>query len=107
MDYCECLLNNELAKNLLNFIKQYTRQYCTENECPVDGNPRGGDQQGSNPASQHFQMLMLFLMLLGIFMSMMNKSRRNRDEINEKVTLPNRQGDSNDRNPPPSGPSVN
>jgi len=102
MDYCECITNSELGKNLLNFIKRYTRQYCTDNECPVDGN-RPDNQDTQN---QQFQTIVLFVLLFSIFMSMMTSNRnrnRDRDAANEKASI-RASHNGNDRDDGNGGP---
>ena len=102
MDYCECLTNSELGRNLANFLRRYTRQYCSGNECPLDGAPRGGDQAAD--ASNHAMMgMILMVLLLSIFMSMRtSKQQRQRenDVHSDKVNVNSR----NNRGPGGDGP---
>jgi len=109
MDYCECLTNSALGKSLLDFIKKHTRQYCTGNECPLDGTPgngQSGNTTGPNPA---FLAGILFLLMLSILMSALNdkkKRQRLEDERSEKVRVNgNRFGGDGDNDGPP--PAVN
>merc|ERR1719436_1155750 len=85
MDYCQCVTNSALGRSLLNFIREHTRQYCSGDECPLDGTP--GNGRGSQTGSSNQAMVlgaMMLLLLLSIFMSM--RTDKNRRQHLEDVT---------------------
>jgi len=107
MDYCECITNSALGRSLLNFIREHTRQYCSGDECPLDGTP-GNGRGAQNGTSNQTMVLgaMMLLLLLSIFMSLRtDKNRRQRleDVTQEKIRA---NASNNDRDDPPP-PAVN
>ena len=107
MDYCECITNSALGRSLLNFIREHTRQYCTGDECPVDGNPgnRGNRNDNNGPNMAVLGLIMILLLVSLMMSALTNKNRRRaiEDVANEKVRA-NSNNNDNDRNdqPPPS-----
>merc|ERR1712150_246720 len=104
MDYCECLVNSSLGQSLLNFIRRYQRQYCSGDECPVDGRPRNdansNDNETRNQAVVIFFSLIILILSLG--MQYRNRNHRQNEENSSEKRPVNNGSDGNDRDPPPS-----
>jgi len=103
-DLCECVSNAQIGRSILDMLRRYTRQYCNDVECPVDGTPQGAPT--TNPQVVLFTAI-IGLMVLGITMQLVNRRRR---QNQLPPTKPARQADggcddqdrSGPRDPPPA-----
>lgn len=97
-DLCECVSNAQIGRSILDMLRRYTRQYCNDVECPVDGTPQG--QASTNPQVMMFTMI-VGLLILGITMQLVGRRRR-QNAIPPAKPARGDSDSSGPRDPPPA-----
>lgn len=97
-DLCECISNAQIGRQILDMLRRYTRSYCNDVECPLDGT--GSNNQDGSNAQVMIMTLILGLLILGITMQLVQRRRRN-IEPQKPSQRDNNGGDNNNNEPRP------